>query len=163
MLEGAFATLTDAERARSQGNLVIGLASSEYLEEFKRGDFLIRQILAADSDSGALLVAATPRVGQTLQYQLRDAHSSHEDLREQAASIRASGARPFAMLVFSCLGRGKGFFGVENHDAATLASTFGPVPSAGFFCNGEIGPVGAGNFLHGFTASAALLLDAPAR
>jgi small ligand-binding sensory domain FIST len=33
----------------------------------------------------------------------------------------------------------------------------GPHPSAGFFCNGEIGPVGGSNFLHGYTASIGLI------
>ncbi len=160
VLESAFQTLTDEERARSRGNLFVGLATSEYLEEFHRGDFLIRQILAADSDSGAVMVGGLPRVGQTLQYQLRDPRTSHEDLRERAAAIRAGGARPFAMIVFSCLGRGRQFFSVENHDAGVLASTFGPVPATGFFGHGELGPVGGKNFIHTFAASAALLVDA---
>jgi len=36
----------------------------------------------------------------------------------------------------------------------------GGLPLAGFNCTGEIGPVGGKNFLHGFTASIALLVDA---
>ena len=39
----------------------------------------------------------------------------------------------------------------------------GPLPVAGFFCNGEIGPVGEQNFLHGFTASIALVMPAKTR
>jgi small ligand-binding sensory domain FIST len=35
---------------------------------------------------------------------------------------------------------------------------FGPIGVAGFFCNGEIGPIGEKNFLLGFTASLALFV-----
>jgi small ligand-binding sensory domain FIST len=47
-------------------------------------------------------------------------------------------------------------FPVEDHDAGALADSLGEVPVSGFFCAGEIGPVGGRNFLHGFTATMAL-------
>jgi small ligand-binding sensory domain FIST len=47
-------------------------------------------------------------------------------------------------------------FAAPNHDAAALEEAFGGVPAAGFFCAGEIGPVGARNFVHGFTATLAV-------
>ena len=61
--------------------------------------------------------------------------------------------------LFSCNGRGRGLFAVPDHDAGVLAEIFGSHPGAGFFCNGEIGPVGRQNYLHGYTASAVLLCD----
>jgi small ligand-binding sensory domain FIST len=158
ILDDAFQSLTDKEKSAAKGNLFAGLAMTEYREEFHRGDFLIRNILGADQESGAVAVAAFPRVGQTVQYQLRDANAADEDLTHLAKAIHSDGVKPFASLLFSCGGRGRGLFGAPNHDAGVLGETFGPHPSAGFFCNGEIGPVGGRNFVHGYTASAALFV-----
>ncbi len=161
VLNGVFLALSERERARAQGNLFAGLAISEYLEDFKRGDFLIRNILGADPASGAVAIGALPRIGQTLQYQLRDRDTADEDLRELCVTAHAEDfVRPFATLLFSCNGRGRGLFQIPHHDAGIFADVFGPQPLAGFFCNGEIGPIGKKTFLHGYTASAALLCDA---
>lgn len=158
-LSEAFASLPDSVKERAQGNLFAGLATSEYLDDFKRGDFLIRNIIGANPDTGAVAIGDYPRVGQTMQYQLRDRTAADDDLRERL--VDASGAKPpFASLVFCCNGRGKNLFGKANHDAAALAKMFGSIPATGLFCNGEIGPVGAKNFVHGYTASIALLADA---
>ena len=158
ILDDAFQSLSDSEKAAAKGNLFAGLAMTEYREEFHRGDFLIRNILGADQHTGSVAVAAFPRVGQTVQYQLRDASAADEDITHLAKAIRSDGVKPFASLLFSCGGRGRGLFGMPDHDAAVLAGNFGPHPSAGFFCNGEIGPVGGRNFIHGYTASAALFV-----
>jgi small ligand-binding sensory domain FIST len=158
ILDDAFQSLTQEEKAAAKGNLFAGLAMTEYREEFHRGDFLIRNILGADQESGAVAIGAFPRVGQTVQYQLRDANAADEDLTHLAGALRDGGVKPFASLLFSCGGRGRGLFGVPNHDAGVIADVFGPHPSAGFFCNGEIGPVGGRNFVHGYTASAALFV-----
>jgi small ligand-binding sensory domain FIST len=40
-----------------------------------------------------------------------------------------------------------------------IQETIGPLGLTGFFCNGEIGPVGEKNFLHGYTASLALFMN----
>ena len=160
VLNEVFLSLSERERVRARGNLFAGLAVSEYLEEYKRGDFLIRNILDADQATGAVAIGAIPRIGQTLQYQLRDRDTAHEDLRElSVAAHDADLVRPFATLLFSCNGRGRGLFRIPDHDAGLLAEVFGPKPLAGFFCNGEIGPVGEHPFLHGYTASVALLCD----
>jgi small ligand-binding sensory domain FIST len=148
------------ERARS--NLLVGLAMDEYREEFGRGDFLIRNLLGADRESGTLTVGALPRAGQTVQFQLRDAEAADEDLRLllERERLVLGDTRPVAGVLWSCNGRGAGLFGSPDHDARTVAAVLGPVPLAGFFCNGEIGPVGGRSFLHGFTAS--MLLFTPA-
>lgn len=165
VLNGVFQTLSEKERARANGNLFAGLAMSEYLDEYKRGDFLIRPILGADREAGAVAIGGSVRVGQTMQYQLRDRDSADEDLRELCQVVRLENetavpvVRPFATLLFACNGRGQGLFKVPDHDAGLLAEIFGPLPGAGFFCNGEIGPVGKQNFIHGYTASVALLCE----
>ncbi|MBE7158830.1 MAG: FIST C-terminal domain-containing protein, partial [Rhodospirillales bacterium] len=99
------------------------------------------------------------RVGQTLQYQLRDRDSADEDLRELCHAAEEEGARPFASLLFVCNGRGRGLFNVPDHDASVVAEIFGEHASTGFFCAGEIGPVGRHNHLHGYTASILFLCD----
>ena len=157
VLSETFTALSDEEKERARGNLFAGLAASEYVADLKRGDFLVRNLLGADPQSGAVAIGARARTGQTLQYQMRDRITAHADLVELATHQLNEAGQPFASLVFSCNGRGHRFFGTRDHDAATLAEIFGPVPSAGFFCNGEIGPVGRASYLHGYTASVALL------
>jgi small ligand-binding sensory domain FIST len=145
----------DAERReRVNGNLLVGLAMDEYRDEFRRGDFLIRNLMGVDPKSGAIAIAAQARVGQTLQFQIRDARAADEELR---AMLGAVVGEPAAALLFACNGRGVGLFGAPDHDARTVRALLGPLPLAGLFCNGEIGPVGASTYVHGFTASLALI------
>src|SRR6201984_1889139 len=156
-LEAAFLTVPAEERNAVRNNLFLGLAASEYVDEFKRGDFLIRNILGADPQMGALAVAACARVGPTRQFQVRDPKSAHQDMLDAARSTAANIRESLGILLFVCNGRGRGLFGVSNHDAGIVAQAFGPCPTAGLFCNGEIGPVGNRSFLHGYTAAAAIL------
>ena len=157
VLEQAFNTLAEADKQRARGNLFAGLVVDEYKEKFARGDFLVRNILGADPATGAVVVGAHPRTGQTLQYQLRDAASADEELKALLAPLAAQVKKPVASLLFCCNGRGKNLFGSPDHDAKVVAEALGPLPSIGFFCNGEIGPVADRNFLHGYTASIGLI------
>jgi small ligand-binding sensory domain FIST len=140
-----------------QHGLHLGVVMNEYRGQFGRGDFLIRNIFGLDRDSGALAVAERVRVGQTVQFQVRDAASADADLRELLRADRAaSQAKPAAALLFSCNGRGTKMFPQPSHDAQLIAAELGAVPTAGFFAAGELGPVGGRNFLHGYTASVAV-------
>jgi small ligand-binding sensory domain FIST len=152
--------LPPAMQWRAQRNVFVGLAMDEYRDEFRRGDFLIRNLMGADPERGALAVGAYPRVGQTVQFQLRDPQAADEDLRQLLASAKEElgDGSPVGALLCVCNGRGTGLFGKPDHDATLLAETFGEMPVAGLFCNGEIGPVGQRNFLHGYTASIALIV-----
>lgn len=160
MLIETLEALEAGRRARVQRNLFVGLAMDEYRETHARGDFLIRNLLGIDRDSGAITINALPRAGQTLQFQFRDAAAADEDLRAQLSAFKQGLAPDQALLgavLCACNGRGRGLFGVPHHDAALVADRLGPIPTAGLFCNGEIGPVGGANFVHGFTASIGLL------
>ncbi len=153
-LQAAFQSIPEPQRDGAQGNILVGLAMSEYVDEYQTGDFLVRSILGGDPNKGALAVGALPRVGQTLQFQLRDRQAAEEDLRtilEQKKGQIIGG--PAASLLFSCGGRGEQLFGRAHHDAGMFEGAFGSLPMAGFFCNGEIGTVGDRAYLHGFTAS----------
>ena len=152
--------LSAEDQRKVQGNLHIGLVVNEYLEDFHRGDFLVRNLIGGDPNSGVLQVGALPRMGQTIQFQRRDAAAASEDLSELLTRARKSlaGTEIYGGCLFCCNGRGKNLFGRTSHDAKLLQAHFGPTGIAGFFCNGEIGPVGEKNFLHGFTASIALFV-----
>jgi small ligand-binding sensory domain FIST len=152
--------LSAEEQRKVQGNLHIGLVVNEYLENFQRGDFLVRNLLGGDPNSGVLQVGALPRTGQTIQFQRRDAAAASEDLNELLARAKKNlaGVEIYGGCLFCCNGRGKNLFGRTSHDAKLVQAHFGPTGLAGFFCNGEIGPVGEKNFLHGFTASIALFV-----
>ena len=152
--------LPPAMQQRIRGNLFVGLALDEYRDQMRRGDFLIRTLQGGDAENGTLIVGATPRLGQTIQFQLRDRRAADQDLSEllESAKDDLGGREPVAALLCSCNGRGVGLFGQADHDARAVADHLGPIPLAGFFCNGEFGPVGSRNFLHGYTASIALLL-----
>jgi small ligand-binding sensory domain FIST len=148
------------DQRKVQGNLHIGLVVNEYLETFQRGDFLVRNLIGGDPNSGVLAVGALPRMGQTIQFQRRDAAAASEDLNELLARAKKNlaGAEIYGGCLFCCNGRGRNLFGRPSHDAELVQAHFGPTGVAGFFCNGEIGPVGEKNFLHGFTASLALFV-----
>ncbi|MGH2584232.1 MAG: FIST signal transduction protein [Dehalococcoidia bacterium] len=155
-----FQSLPPAVQHRAQTNLLIGLAADEYRDRFRRGDFLIRNLIGVDRDTGALAISASPRVGQTVQFQIRDASAADEELRTMLSVTREElgATAPVAALLCACNGRGAGLFGAPDHDARALAEQLGPLPAAGLFCNGEIGPVGGVPFLHGFTASIGLIV-----
>jgi small ligand-binding sensory domain FIST len=131
--------------------------ASEYQDHFQRGDFLVRNVVGADPDSGVIAVGDLVRTGQTIQFHVRDAKSAHDDLEALLTREQGRGAAPVGALVFSCNGRGTRLFPEPNHDARCLRDTIGPIPAAGFFAQGEIGPIGRHNCLHGFTASIALV------
>jgi len=152
--------LDGATRERAARNLLVGLAMDEYRETFQQGDFLIRNLVGVDPDSGALAIGALPEVGQTIQFQVRDAEAADQDLKRQlvTARERLDTTEVAGALLCTCNGRGVGLFGSSDHDARAVSEALGPLPLAGFFCNGEIGPVGARTYLHGFTASLALFV-----
>jgi small ligand-binding sensory domain FIST len=161
VLEETFQKLSLAEQEQARGNLFIGIVTNEYLEEFRRGDFLIRNLIGADPKTGALAVGAFPRTGQTVQFQRRDAAASTEDMTHLLAEAgdQWAGRAIYGGCLCSCNGRGQRLFGSPDHDARHVQQSLGPMGLSGFFCNGEIGPVGPRNFLHGYTASLALFVQ----
>jgi small ligand-binding sensory domain FIST len=160
MLIETFQSLSPDIQRRAQHNLLVGLAADEYQDQYTRGSFLIRQLLGVDRRTGSLAIGALPRVGQTIQFQLRDATSANRDLRTLLAQTKQAlgAAQPIAALLCTCNGRGVGMFGMPDHDVSVITSELGNIPMAGLFCNGEIGPLGKRSFLHSFTACLALLV-----
>lgn len=139
-----------------QNGLHVGIAMSEYKATFGRGDFLIANVIGADQQLGAIAIGNLIRTGQTVQFHVRDADTADEDLVHLLDQHRAERSSPTrAALLFSCNGRGTRLFAEPHHDAATIQRILGRMPLAGFFAQGELGPVGGKNYIHGFTASVA--------
>ena len=145
-------------RAINRGGLHIGRVVDESKLDFSTGDFLVRQVMGGDQESGAIAVNDEVTIGTTVQFHLRDAEAAHDDLEALVARVSATAA-PDAALLFSCTGRGRALFGVPDHDAGVLEECLGHVPTAGFFAAGELGPVAGANHMHSFSASMLLLSD----
>lgn len=144
--------LPEDERMLLYRGVHFGRVIDEHKLEFDRGDFLIRSVMGGDPNTGAIQVGDVIEVGATAQFQVRDAAAADEDLRQLVDGRAADG-----VLLFTCNGRGTHLFGQADHDAGVVSTSLDGAPLAGMFCAGEIGPVGGSNFLHGFTASVALL------
>jgi small ligand-binding sensory domain FIST len=152
------AALPERERALVAEGLLIGMVIDGGKPEYGPGDFLVRGLLGADPDTGAIAVGASVESGQVVRLHARDAESADQDLlRALGLGMAALGGdAPAGALCFSCNGRGRGMFGEPDHDAAAVERALEGAPAAGFFAAGEIGPVGGESFLHGFTATVAV-------
>jgi len=148
--------MTDAERELLEAGMLLGMAIEQ--GEGEQRDFLVRSVLGGDPETGTIAVGATIQEGQKVRIHARDAATADRDLREALGLRREALASdaPAGALIFTCNGRGRGMFGVPDHDASALTAELGAIPTAGFFAAGEIGPVGGESFLHGFTATVAV-------
>ena len=148
------------EQTLVRQGLHVGRVLSEYKDEFQHGDFLVRNVVGLDRGSGAIAITDRVRVGQTVQFHVRDAATADEDLHQLLQiDLSAHERRPGGALLFTCNGRGTRLFDAPHHDARVVRSEAGEIPVAGFFAQGELGPVGGQNCMHGFTASLALFED----
>jgi small ligand-binding sensory domain FIST len=148
-LQNLLQNLSFEDRQLAQHSLFIGLVRNEFKQDLGLGDFLIRNLIGVDPRVGAIAIGDRVRPGQRIQFHLRDATTSAEDLEMwlQQRCRPAAGA-----LMFSCLGRGEGLYGQANFESQLFNRYFKDVALGGFFCNGEIGPVGTSTFLHGYTS-----------
>ena len=155
ILQDLFRSLSERDRQLMGHSLFLGVVMDEFLDSPVQGDFLIRNVVGMDQRTGALAIGEMLKEGQLVQFHLRDAETSAQDLTfvlERYASDNRENEVPGALL-FSCLGRGEYLYGRPNHDTDIFREKLGQVPLGGFFCNGEIGPVGGTTFLHGYTSS----------
>ena len=155
-------TLNDLDvdlRQRARRNLLLGVAADEYRQEHQRGDFLVRSLTGFDQARGALAIEGELRIGQTVQFQMRDAATARLDLSSTLdhANVWLDGREPIAGVLCSCRSRGAALFGEAHHDAAAVAKALSSPMVAGCFCAAEIGPVGLVPFIHGQTAVLGLI------
>ena len=153
VLQEILASAEPRDRQRFANSLFLGIVMKAQ-ETYRQGDFLIRNLLGIDGKSGAIAVGAALHTGMVVQFHLRDAETSSQDLEAVLARYHETAAgRAAGSLLFACLGRGQHLYGEPDHDTAAFRRHLGPVPLGGFFCNGEIGPVHGATFLHGYTSS----------
>ena len=158
VLRSLFQQSNEGERKLIERSLRIGVVMDPLNDSFAAGDFLVRNVIGADEDNGSLAVGEMVQEGQVVQFHVQDVDAADEDLRimlERYAE-RLDGPELASALLFTCLGRGQNLFGAPDHETGRFRSIVAPVPIAGFFGNGEIGPVGGATFLHGYTSSFAV-------
>jgi small ligand-binding sensory domain FIST len=156
-------TLNENDRNLMKTSLFLGIEMDPLKDDPQQGDFLIRNLMGVDHQSGALAIGAMLREGQLVQFHLRDKVMSAEDLSVMLTRYHSSGKADDACgaLLFSCLGRGVYLYDETNHDTDMFIDKMGAIPLGGFFCNGEIGPVGKATFLHGYTSSFGIFRPQP--
>jgi small ligand-binding sensory domain FIST len=167
-LQAILTGLTPDEREQVKHSLFLGVGHSDFTlpspgqlpEDEESSPFLVRNLIGVDPRNGAVAVAERMRVGQKVQFQLRDAVASREEARLLLSRQARRQPEPLAALLFACMGRGQGLFGEADGDVRLCRESFVLVPIAGVFCNGEIGPVGGSTHLHGYTASWGFLVPA---
>src|SRR5436309_3477593 len=162
MMTEAIRANPDIEARIRRAGVFAGLAMDPAKSPLERGDFLVRNLVGADQSSGALAVAEPVRVGQTLQFQIRDAQASRDDLRGMLDEVatRLGARRPAFGCYFDCAGRGRGLFGVPDHDVTLIRERLGEFPLVGFFGNGEFAPIGRRNFFHNYTGALVIFPEA---
>ena len=158
VLRHLYTTLDARDQELLQHALFLGLVMDPLKTHFSQGDFLVRNIVGLDTQKGILAAGALLRQGQTVQFHLRDAQTSTDDLEHILTSYRSRAGHDHVAgaLLFSCLGRGEFLYGRRNHDTQLFQDKMGQIPVSGFFCNGEIGPVAGTTYLHGYTSCFAL-------
>lgn len=154
--------LSEADQQLAQTSLFVGIARNEFKSELEQGDFLIRTLMGVDPNSGAVAIGDRVRPGQRIRFHLRDARTSAEDLELLLSAYRDrqnEGSQAAGALLFSCLGRGRALYGEPNVDSQLFCRYLNRTELGGFFCNGEIGPVGDRTFIHGYTSSFAIFRE----
>lgn len=175
VVQEMLAELDESERNALKRGLLLGRVVDEYKERFGVGDYLIRAMVGADKDHGAIAVSETVRVGQTVRLHVRDADTASSDLSMLLDGQKLHG-RPAGAMVFTCNMRGRRLFPTAAHDVGAvqrafrsspdgaalakggtaIASDTRELPLAGFFASGEIGPVGRDAYFHAHAASIAV-------
>lgn len=156
-LEAIYKTLPTTDQQLVSRGLHIGRVVNEYQSDRSQGDFIVRNVVGIEKETGSLMIGDYVKAGQTVQFHVRDEFSASAELKQLTAEMKKNGSSPRSVLTFTCNGRGTRLFSEPHHDANCLKNAFGQIPNAGFFAAGEIGPVAGKNFLHGFTASVAVL------
>lgn len=151
VLEQLYFSLPEKDRLLFRSSLVIGLEMAPFeRQHLSQGDFLIRNVVGVDESKGTLVVGAGMEEASVVQFHIRDGTTARNDLVQQLKAVFQE--PPCGLLMITCLGRGTRMYGVPHTDSKLIASQWGRPPMAGFFANGEIGPVGGISYLHGYTA-----------
>ena len=140
------------DRELAARGLHLGLVVDEHRVDFGRGDFVVRNVIGAETDTGSLAVGEQLALGSIVQFQVRDPASAEAEL----ARLLKDAGPAAAALVFTCVGRGAALFGEPHHDATAVADVSGAGALAGMFCTAELGPIAGMSKVHTYSAAVAL-------
>ncbi len=160
-LQGALESLTSEELRQSGRVVFIGIAMDRENPAPRRGDFLVRNLVGYDQESGAIAVSEEVSEGQFVQFHLRNSFAAKKEIQEIALDLheRTLEQPPAFGMYFNCLGRGKGLYGEANHDIQIIKQRFPELPVIGFFGNAEFAPIGGKNFAHAYTGALVLCCE----
>lgn len=160
VLRDTLESMSQKEQQKARGNIFIGLVLDEYQASFNIGDFLVRNLAAIDPKTGAVAIATPLRIGQNLQFQIRDSSSASHDFEQhlQAKATELAGRTLYGSCLCDCIGRGTSLYGVPDHDVGIIHDVYPELPIIGLFCNGEFGPSKNRTLLHGYAASLGLFV-----
>jgi small ligand-binding sensory domain FIST len=156
LLTALFTQLDEADRSGFGDSLCIGFALPGPRQSVGAGDFLIRNVLGLDPDTGALWVGARIAPNAIVQFHLREGGIAAQELESRLGESLAARPPPEAALLFACAGRGRHLFGVTGHDSGTLRRRI-DIPVAGMFSAGEIAPVQGATFVHSYSSAFGLI------
>ena len=151
--KGTLQLLTQDDIRRSGGTVFVGIAMDPENRNPIRGDFLIRNLIGINEEHDALAVSEEVTEGQLVQFHLRNPNAAAEEIQVILTRLAEKTRKypPAFGLYFNCLGRGKGLYGVANHDIGVIQEKFPGLPVIGFFGNSEFAPIGGRNFAHAYT------------
>ena len=157
-LQGALESLSTEDLRQSGRVVFIGIAMEKENPAPQRGDFLVRNVVGYDKESGAIAVSESVSEGQLIQFHLRNSSSADKEIQEIVLDLhkRTREQPPAFGMYFNCLGRGKGLYGEANHDIRIIKQRFPDLPVIGFFGNAEFAPIGGRNFAHAYTGALVL-------
>lgn len=139
MLEDVFVNADPLHQLHMTKTLVVGLESGDVSMD---PDYVMRNIMSMDQESGAMMIGDLVEEGQSLRFHIRDGDLASQRLKQniskRASHVRDHGQRIDALLCFNSVARGTRMFEEAHHDAEVIAEHFGNIPIAGFFSNGEI-------------------------
>lgn len=128
-------------------------------ESINRGEFKQTNLISHNVDSGSITLAQPLEVGQYLSWGLRDQNVAEADLLLTTQQLKQElGMLPAFGLLFSCLGRGPFYDGIDR-DLKIIATQLPNMPLLGFYGNGEIANIAGENQLLPYSAVLSLFAE----
>ncbi|MBF8303103.1 MAG: uncharacterized protein HW396_1384, partial [Candidatus Dadabacteria bacterium] len=142
--------------------LFVGFTPDPKDTEIIDGEYLVRNLIGINPDTGVIGVAENVREGQIMTFTVRHPILAREDLKqmlERLASLKDS-QKPFKFgFYFNCCARGSSLYGYEGIDTAYITHALGEIPIIGFFGNSELAPLKGINRLFTYTGVLVLISE----
>lgn len=141
--------------------LMLGVTHGAPTHALEEGRYHLLPILAANAQARSITVAAQVPVGSLVFWALRQPQAAEFEMRNLLERLSAGNlALPRFALMFTCMGKGPYFYGVEDRDILQFIRRFPGTPLLGFYGNGEIVHLDGANRLLQFSTVLALFHDA---